>query len=120
MNLLTIYISVNECSDGVGDGQDKFKELIFSGMDPQEIYDKILNKEILVPDQWEIQILARVLMKAEIYVISTLKDDEIGNIGLKHAKTIEEAIKLSIKKHGKDARILILPNGPQVLPLLKK
>ena len=88
-------------------------------MNPKEIYDKILNKEIIVPDQWEIQILARVLMKAEIYVISKLKEKEIGNIGLKYAKSVEEAIKLGLEKHGRDAKILILPNGPQLLPLLK-
>ena len=112
-------ISVNECSEGVGIGQDQFKELIFSGMTPKEIYDKILNKEIIAPDQWEIQILARVLMKAEIYIVSKLKKSEIGNIGLKYAKTVEEAIKKALKKHGKESKILILPNGPQILPLTR-
>jgi nickel-dependent lactate racemase len=113
-------ISVNECSEGVGIGQEKFRELIFSGMLPKEIHDKILKKEIVVPDQWEIQILARVLMKADIFLISRLKENEIGKIGLKHAKSVEEAIQQGIEKHGKDAKILILPNGPQVLPLLKE
>lgn len=112
-------ISVNECSDGVGVGQEDFKNLIFSGMEHQEIYDKILNKEISVPDQWEIQILARVLMKAEIYIVSTLKENEIGNIGLKYAPSVEAAINSALEKHGKDAKILILANGPQLLPLLK-
>ena len=112
-------ISANECSDGVGIGQEDFRKLLFSGMTPSEIYNKILTKEILVPDQWEIQILARVLMKAEIYIVSSLKDDGIGNIGLKLSHTVEEAIQKSLEKHGKSARILILPNGPQVLPLLK-
>ncbi len=112
-------IAVNECVDGIGIAQDKFKELIYSGMTPIEIHKKILNKEIVVPDQWEIQILARILMKAEIFIISKLNEDEIGNIGLKYAKTVEEAIKICLKKYGPDASILILPNGPLVLPLLK-
>jgi len=34
--------------------------------------------------------------------------------------SVENAINLALKKHGKDAKILILPNGPQLLPLLKK
>ncbi|MFX0037447.1 MAG: nickel-dependent lactate racemase [Candidatus Hermodarchaeota archaeon] len=112
-------IAVNECADGIGIGQDQFRESIFSGMSPKEIHKKILEKDIIVSDQWEIQILARILMKAEIYVISKLKKDEIGNIGLKYAESVEEAIKLSLKKHGLKAKILILPNGPQILPLLK-
>ena len=113
-------ISVNECSEGVGIGQDEFKELIFSGITPKDIYEKIVNKEITVPDQWEIQVLARVLMKAEIFVVSSLNENEIGNIGLKYAKSVEEAIELALIKHGKNARMLFLPSGPQVLPLLKK
>jgi nickel-dependent lactate racemase len=112
-------ISVNECSDGIGEGQDEFRELLFSGMKPVEIYRKILNKEIVVADQWEIQILARILMKAEIYVVSKLYENELGTIGLKYAKTVEEAIQFSHKTHGNDPSILILPNGPQILPLLK-
>ncbi len=113
-------ISVNECADGIGVGQDKFKELIFSGNSPKKIYEKILNKDIIVPDQWEIQILARVLMKADIFVISKLKENEIGNIGLKYAETVEDAVNVCLKRYGKNASILILPNGPQVLPLLKE
>ena len=111
-------ISVNELSDGVG--HDNFKDLIFSGKTPKKIYEQILNKEIIVPDQWEIQILARILMKADIFVVSKLSKEEIGNIGLKYAKSVEEAIELALTKHGKNARMLYLPNGPQVLPLLKK
>jgi nickel-dependent lactate racemase len=111
-------ISVNECVDGIG--HERFKDLIFSGLKPEEIYNKILAREIEVPDQWEIQILTRILMKTEVIVVSELKENEIGNIGLKYADNIEEAIKMALKKHGSNAKILILPNGPQILPILKK
>ncbi|TFF89673.1 MAG: nickel-dependent lactate racemase [Promethearchaeota archaeon] len=49
-------ISVNECSDGVGIGQNEFKKLIFSGLTPTKLYAKIISSDIVVPDQWEIQI----------------------------------------------------------------
>ena len=111
-------ISVNECSDGIGVGQDQFKELLYCGLEPKEIYEKILTREILVPDQWEIQVLTRVMMKAEIYVISKLNPNELENIGLRYAKTVEDAIKKSLKEYGSEAKILILPNGPQILPRL--
>jgi nickel-dependent lactate racemase len=112
-------ISVNECRDGIGIGQDKFKELLFSKSSPEELYSKIITKKIIVPDQWEIQVLARILQKAEVYLISELDKRGIGNIGLKYASTIEEAIEYALNKHGSDAKILILPNGPQILPLLQ-
>lgn len=113
-------ISVNECIDGIGIGHDKFKDLIFSKMKPEDIYQKVLSKEIIMIDQWEIQILTRIMMKAEVYVISTINKDELGNIGLKYAESIETAIRMSLTKHGPNARILILPNGPQIIPILKK
>jgi len=112
-------ISVNECAEGIGIGQEKFKELIFSGMNPKVLYDKILKREIVAPDQWEIQVLSRILMKAEIIIVSSLNENEIGNIGLKYAKTVEEGIKMTLKKAGLNAKLLILPNGPQILPILK-
>lgn len=112
-------ISVNECAEGIGIGQEKFEELIFSGMNPKILYDKILKREIVAPDQWEIQILSRILMKAEIIIVSSLNENEIGNIGLKYAKTVEEGIKMALKKAGLNAKILILPKGPQILPILK-
>ncbi|MFX0083006.1 MAG: nickel-dependent lactate racemase [Candidatus Hodarchaeota archaeon] len=110
-------ISVNECADGIG--QESFKKLIFSGMSPNVLYDKIMKREITTPDQWEIQILSRILMKAEIVVVSSLNEKEIGNIGLKYAKTIEEGIRISLEKAIQNAKILILPKGPQILPILK-
>jgi nickel-dependent lactate racemase len=111
-------ISVNECSDGIGIGHDEFKNLLFSGMNPKEIYDKILKNEIIIPDQWEIQILTRVMSRAEIYLISKLNKNELGNIGLKYAKNVENAISEALRTHGDDSSILFLPNGPQVLPKL--
>jgi nickel-dependent lactate racemase len=110
-------ISVNECSDGIGSGHQKFNDLINSSLSPVEIHNKILKKEINVADQWQIQILARILMKAEIYIISKLKKKEIGNIGLKYSNSVEEAIQKGLKKYGENSNILILPNGPQILPL---
>ncbi|MFW9951940.1 MAG: nickel-dependent lactate racemase [Candidatus Thorarchaeota archaeon] len=111
-------ISVNECSDGIGIGQEDFKQLLFSAMSPKEIYHKVLNKEILLPDQWEIQVLTRIMQKADIYVISKLKEQELGNIGLKYAHSVEDAINQALNLHGYNASVLFLPNGPQVLPKL--
>ncbi len=111
-------ISVNELSDGIG--QESFKDLIFSGESPEKLHRKIVNKEIETPDQWEIQILARILKKTDIYVISSLNEKDLGNIGLKYAESVEEAIRNAQKKHGENARVLILPHGPQILPRLTR
>ncbi|TFF88879.1 MAG: nickel-dependent lactate racemase [Promethearchaeota archaeon] len=110
-------ISVNELSEGVGEGQDEFRSLLFSGKKPKEIYNEILTRKILLPDQWEIQILTRILMKSDIIVVSDLEEKELGNIGLRYAKSVESAVEASLEKYGNNASILVLPHGPQIIPM---
>ena len=53
-------ISVNELSDGIG--HDNFKNLLFSNKTPKKIYEEILSKKIVVPDQWGNQLFNTILM----------------------------------------------------------
>lgn len=113
-------ISVNECSDGVG--QDSFNELINSEKTPKEIYADAVAGKINVPDVWEIQILARVLMNYQVYVVSSMKNKELGTIGLRHALTVNDAIldyseRYNLNKD--ELKVLVLPKGPLILPKLK-
>lgn len=114
-------ISVNECSDSVG--QESFERLINSGKNPAEIFEDAIAGKINVPDVWEIQILARVLMHYNVYVVSSMKKDQLGNIGLKHAESVNDAIRSYAEDLGKDLSeldVLVLPKGPLILPRLAK
>ncbi|TFG19696.1 MAG: nickel-dependent lactate racemase [Promethearchaeota archaeon] len=115
-----VIISVNECRDGIG--QESFKELINSGDTPDRIYNNALNGKINVPDVWEIQVMTRVLMHHSIYVVSSMNASELGNVGLKYAVSVEDAIEMGTKeleKDRKDIMILVLPDGPLVLPKIR-
>ncbi|MHA1520972.1 MAG: nickel-dependent lactate racemase [Promethearchaeota archaeon] len=109
-------ISINECQDSVG--QSEFEGLLNSGLAPSQITEEILSGEIDSPDQWEIQVLARVLDFAEILVISSIPAEKLGNIGLKNMDSFEAAVEYCLQKHGKNLSMLILPEGPQYLPHL--
>jgi nickel-dependent lactate racemase len=112
-----IIISVNECRDGVG--QESFNKLINSGLSPETIYKNALSGLINVPDIWEIQVMARLLMHHSIYVVSSMNEAELGNTGLLYANTVEDAIDKGVTRLGKapmDISILVLPDGPLVLP----
>ncbi len=81
-----------------------------------------MNGEITGLGILEIQIRSRILMICDIYVISSLNQDDLGKIGLKYSKTVENALEeiISTKKLSKsDVKILVLPAGPQILPKLK-
>ena len=115
-----VIIAVNECRDGAG--QKSFKELINSGDSPNLIYEKALNGQIEVPDIWEIQVMSRVLMHHSVYVVSSMSESELGNTGLKYAKNVEDAIQKGVIELGKlpkDTKILVLPDGPLVLPKVR-
>ncbi|MHA1818994.1 MAG: nickel-dependent lactate racemase [Promethearchaeota archaeon] len=114
-----VIIAINECSDGVG--QEEFNKLINSGKSPEQIYKDALNGAINVPDVWEIQILARVLNKAKIIVVSSMNENEIGNIGLRWAPNVTDALeqaKSILNKKEEELSVLVLPKGPLVIPKL--
>ena len=98
-------ISVNACCDGVG--HEKFQEMLNSELTPKEMFDQIVTGEIKTPDQWEIQVLCRVLMKADVYVVSNLEPERLGTIGLKYAETVEDALASCREKYGDSMRVLV-------------
>ncbi len=108
-------ISINECQNSVGQ-HPEFEKLLNSGLTPSKITQDILSGNIDVTDQWEIQVLARVLEFAEILVISSIPAEKLGNIGLKSMESFEVAVEYCLQKHGKNLSMLILPEGPQYLP----
>ena len=52
-------------------------------------------------------------------MISSLEPEKLGNIGLKFAQNIEDAISKCKEKYGPKMRILLLPDGPKILPVLQ-
>jgi nickel-dependent lactate racemase len=71
-------------------------------------------------DQWQAQIQALIQLKADVYVYSEgLTDDQIRSALLKPVRNMEKAIERLVTALGRDARICILPEGPQTIPYLE-
>ncbi len=111
-------ISVNECRDGIG--LPSFEKQINLELTPDEIHKSILEGNLNATDQWQTQILTRILSKADIYIISSIESEKLGHIGLKYAQNIEDAISECLEKYGPKMRILILPDGPKILPVFQE
>lgn len=112
-------ISVNEMSDGFG--SDEFKALIEQETDPRELRNKLVSGELVMEASWQVQTLARAATRAEILVASAMPESAFKNVklGMKWVPSVEQAIAQAVHKHGKDARILVLPAGPQLIPCVK-
>jgi len=108
-------IAVNECREGVGHGD--FGILLDKGITPVELYRGILTREINCKDQWQVQILARILQKARIQIVSSLQASELGTLGLIHAKSVDVALEDCTQRYGSQMAILVLPDGTGQIPL---
>ncbi|MHA1684744.1 MAG: nickel-dependent lactate racemase [Promethearchaeota archaeon] len=109
-------IATNELSDGFG--PDEFKEIIEGENDPRDIIDRLLRRDLIIGSQWQVQVLARILLRSEVVIVSSLPNRQFEKIriGLKHASSFQDALENAMRKHGKMARVLVLPAGPQLIP----
>jgi len=69
-----------------------------------------------IPDQWESQILARILMKHRVIFVSRLGiENTVKAMKMDWAPDLNTAIAMAKKEKGEDAEITIIPNGISVM-----
>ncbi|WP_315114664.1 nickel-dependent lactate racemase [Clostridium intestinale] len=111
-----VIIMIAACNDGHG-GQS-FYDNVAQAKNPQELLDKVLTvpRNETIPDQWEFQILARILCNYTVIMVTNMCDpDMIKSMHMKHASTFEEALEIAYKIKGKDAEVVVIPNGVGVV-----
>jgi nickel-dependent lactate racemase len=110
-------IAVAECSDGLPD-HGNFKDLLQMRRTPQELLDMIEAPDFALYDQWQAQSQAIVQRKADVYLYSTLDDETVRSAMLTPIHDIEAALGILLERFGPDARIAVLPEGPQTVPFV--
>lgn len=111
-----VIIMVSACNDGHG-GQS-FYDSVASASSPTEILEKVrkIPNSETIPDQWEFQILARILEKFTVIMVTDLCDPQmIKNMHMKHASSFEEALQMAFDIKGKDAKVAVIPDGVSVI-----
>ena len=105
-----------ECWDGVPD-HGEYKNILQMADTPQALLEVVRRPGFLMMDQWEAHVQARVQCRAEVYVKNSyLSDDEIRSALLCPCHQIEETLSELLARYGPDARICVLPEGPQTIP----
>ncbi len=110
-----IIIVASLCSAGIG--PEAFLELHRSVGSPKEVIRKIKREEP-IGVQWENQILARTQLKHDIYLVSSLDERTVRDMMMTPASTVEEGLEKAFSVLGDDAEIIVIPEGPLVLPTL--
>jgi lactate racemase len=111
-----VIIMVSACNDGHG-GQS-FYDNLAQAKTPRELLDRIAKvpRNETVPDQWEFQILARMLDKYTVIMVTDMCDPQmIKNMHMEHAASFEEALKRAYEIKGSDAKVVVIPDGVSVI-----
>ncbi|MCX7796784.1 MAG: nickel-dependent lactate racemase [bacterium] len=109
-----VIIIVAECRDGIG--HSVFYKLLSDSSSPSEILERIRSKEIYCADQWQVQILAKILENHKVIVVSDRLDkDTVEAMQMLYASSIEEALDIAFRLKGKESKITIVPEGPKTI-----
>jgi len=107
-----VIIMIAACNDG--HGGESFYENLRQAKSPQELLDRInkIKQEDTLSDQWEFQILARVLSKHTVIMVTDMCDPKlIEDMHMKHAGSFKEALDMAFELKGKDAKVVVIEDG---------
>ena len=111
-----VIIMLSKCNDG--HGGDSFYHCLADEADLDKIMSGILanGRNETVPDQWEGQILVRILQKATVIFVTDAPEQMIRDMHMVPAQSIDEALSLAKKILKKDnPTITAIPDGISVM-----
>ncbi len=114
----TILIA-HECAEGLGGPE--FTELMLSVDDPHEYIRRTWEPGVFAIDQWQLHEQVKVLRHAgEILNVSDgIPRDRLAQCFVTPVASVEEGVAHALRKHGPDASIAVIPEGPYVLACLE-
>lgn len=110
-------LTAARCNDGFP-SHGNFRKLLFDHASPQQMLDTILTPGFSLYDQWEAQILGMILLKARSGLHSELPADDVRRAHLEPVSDVSARLSEELRRAGRDARVAVLPEGPQTIPYL--
>jgi nickel-dependent lactate racemase len=108
-----------DCWDGIPD-HGLYGQLLRQADSPQALLDTVCAPGFLKQDQWQAQIQAQIQLKADVYVrTDNLTPEQIEMALLQPSPRIEDTVTNLLGEYGSQARICVLPEGPQTIPYIQ-
>ena len=111
-----ILILCAECMDGTGG--ESFYHALAGCASPAALLEEIrkIPMDKTVADQWQYQILARVLEKHRVILVTRPELREtVAAMKMEYAASPGEALERALAAKGKDERIAVIPHGVSVV-----
>jgi lactate racemase len=107
-----------ECRDGFPN-HGSYRDVLESAPSPRALLDAIEARPETLPDQWQVQVQAKVQSRARVVMhTSYLSDHALAAAHLEQTADIAETVAEALGAAGPDARVCVLPEGPQTIPYL--
>lgn len=116
-----VLILCASCYDGVGG--DGFYRAFRDCESPAALLEEIRRTpmEKTAPDQWEVQILARILARFRVILVCNPGMRPIAEeMGLETSPTVQEAFDQVLAERGGTAQVTVIPDGVSVMVERKK
>lgn len=111
-----VIIMVAACNDG--HGGESFCKMLTEAPSPRALLDRFakIPRNETNPDQWEAQILARILDKFTVILVTDMCDPQmIRGMHIQHAMNFDEALKKAFELKGPKATVSVIPDGVSVV-----
>ena len=111
-----VLIMLAECADGTGG--DAFYHALADCESPAALYDSFMAtpQDKTIPDQWESQILARILKRHHvIFVTRSELEQTVRDMKMDYAHSLDAALSMARTMRSNSASVVVVPNGISVI-----
>jgi len=113
-----MIVCAAECRDGFPD-HGSYREVLASADSPLELLTMIEGRTKTVPDQWQVQVQADLQSKARVVMYTDfLSTEALAAAHLERTDDIGATVREMLLRLGPDARVCVLPEGPQTIPYI--
>jgi nickel-dependent lactate racemase len=101
-------------SEGIGSVE--FRKIFEDHPTLQGFMEQILAKKYFMPDQWQLEELAKARSKARIVAVTEgLPAATLNTLFVESAESVERAVADALNVYGPQATIAVIPKGPYVI-----
>jgi lactate racemase len=103
------------CNEGIG--SPEYTQLMAETTSVEQFRARISDPDFFVIDQWQTQEMCRALDKVDVlFYTDGLPADTIGSLLVTPVESVRAGLDAALHKHGQDALVAVIPDGPYVLP----
>jgi nickel-dependent lactate racemase len=111
-----IIILVASCKEGLG--EDVFEEWLLEAKKPEDLIHRI--KTTFVLGGHKATAIAMVLQNSKVFLVSELEPEFVKNIFLEPYSDVQTALDSAYEALGENSKVILVPHGGSILPVLEK